>query len=125
QSFRIVDNGERAVDVSRINLDQRTQAALLKDDALFGQVLQNGNSELRKTAWFQSLKTGTEAKDDLRSDFKAEVIPESRLVAVKFSSGDKKSPKVVVEEIVGQHLENQKKINENKQLERSVMLNNL
>src|SRR5439155_23713551 len=87
QSFRIVDNGEHTVDVSGINLDQRTQAALLKDDALFGQVLQNGNSELRKTAWFQSLKTGTEAKDDLRSDFKAEVIAESRLVAAKFCSG--------------------------------------
>src|SRR5436190_1290359 len=72
-----------------------------------------------------SQMTGSEAKDDLRSDFKAEVIPESRLLAVKMSCADKKSAKVVVEEIVGQHLENQKKINENKQLERSVMLNNL
>ena len=128
-SFSILDKnggGAMAVDVSGINLDQRTQAALLKQDALFTQVLTDPNAELRKTSWFQSYGADAiKAKEDLVDEFKVEVIPESKLLAVKMSCADKKSPKVVVEDIINAHLENQKKINQNKQLERSVMLNNL
>ncbi len=113
-------------DVSNINLDQRTQAALLKQDALFIQVLQDPNADVRKTSWFQSYGSdAAKAREELMDDLKVEVIPESKLLAVRMSCADKKSPKVVIEDIVNAHLENQKKINQNKQLERSVMLNNL
>jgi capsular exopolysaccharide synthesis family protein len=120
--------GEERVltDIGGINLDQRTQAALLKQDALFIQVLQNPNSEVRKTPWFQSFRGDVfKAKDDLVESFKVEVIPESKLLAVRMSYSNPASCKTIIDEVVNQHLENQKLINQNKQLERSVMLNNL
>ena len=113
-------------DIGGINLDQRTQAALLSQDALFIQVLQNPNSEVRKTSWFQSFRGDVfAAKDDLVDHFNIDVIPESKLLAIRMSYSDPASCKTIVDEIVNQHLENQKQINQNKQLERSVMLNNL
>ena len=53
-------------------------------------------------------------------------MPESRLIAVKMSAASNATTrKIIVKDIVNRHLENQKQIKTNKQLERSVMLNNL
>jgi capsular exopolysaccharide synthesis family protein len=113
-------------DIGSLGLDQKTQVALLKQEALFIQVLQNPNSEIRKTTWWNSFGGNVfKAKQNLVNKFAVSVIPESKLIAVSMSYRDPKACKTIVEEIVNQHLENQKQISQNKQLERSVMLNNL
>jgi succinoglycan biosynthesis transport protein ExoP len=125
-NFDIMNKTPIATDIGSLGIDQRTQAALLKQEALFIQVLQNPNSEVRKTKWFQSFRGDVfKAKEDLVDNFRVDVIPESKLIAIKMSYSEPHDCKVIVEDIVNRHLENQKEINQNKQLERSVMLNNL
>jgi capsular exopolysaccharide synthesis family protein len=113
-------------DMGALSIDQKTQAQLMKQEALFIQVLQNPNSEIRKTTWWNSFGGNVfKAKQNLLKKFNVSVIPESKLIAISMDYQDPKACKTVVEEIVNQHLENQKLISQNKQLERSVMLNNL
>jgi capsular exopolysaccharide synthesis family protein len=113
-------------DVSMLGLDQRTQAWLLKQDTLFAQVLQDPNADIRKTSWWASFQgNAVAAKEDLVDHFRADVVPESRLIAVKMDTRSKDDTKIIVNDIVNRHLENQKQIKTNQQLERSVMLNNL
>jgi len=115
-----------AGDVQSLALEQKTQAQLLKQDALFVQVLQNPNAELRKTKWWNSFKGSVQAaKEDLADNFRVDPIAESKLVSIRMSCTDPKDCKTVVEDIVNQHLENQKVIAQNKQLERSSQLNSL
>src|SRR5688572_9315255 len=65
--FRYTPTG---TDVSSLGIDQRTQAALLKQEALFVQVLQNPNSEIRKTTWWQSFNGNVlKAKANLLGKF--------------------------------------------------------
>ncbi len=113
-------------DISTLAIDQRTQAALLKQEALFIQVLQDPNSEIRKTQWWLSYNNNVfKAKEDLLKNFSADAIADSRLIQIRMSNSDPKSCKTIVEEIVNKHIDNQKVISQNKQLDRSVMLNNL
>jgi capsular exopolysaccharide synthesis family protein len=113
-------------DVNMLGLDQRTQAWLLKQESLFAQVLQDPNADIRKTSWWMSFGGNwNAAKEDLLDNFRADVVPESRLIAVKMTSANKDDTKTIVNDIVHRHLENQKQIKTNQQLERSVMLNNL
>src|SRR5687767_588446 len=123
----ILKTGETAGgDVNMLGLDQRTQAWLLKQDSLFAQVLQDPNADIRKTSWWASFGGDwNAAKEDLLDNFRADVVPESRLISVKMSSRNRDDTKVIVNDIVNRHLENQKQIKTNQQLERSVMLNNL
>ena len=113
-------------DVTSLGLEQRTQAQLLRQEALFIQVLQNPNADLRKTKWWNNFKGNVyKAKEDLIDNFRVDVIPESKLISIRMSYSDPKDCKTIVEDIVNQHLENQKVIAQNQQLERSVQLNNL
>jgi capsular exopolysaccharide synthesis family protein len=113
-------------DVNMLGLDQRTQAWLLKQDTLFAQVLQDPNADIRKTSWWASFGgNAVAAKEDLADNFRADVVPESRLISVKMSTRSKEDTKIIVNDIVNKHLEIQKQIKTNQQLERSVMLNNL
>src|SRR3954468_20416728 len=115
-----------STDVTSLGLEQRTQAQLLRQEALFIQVLQNPNADLRKTKWWNSFKGNVyKAKEDLLDNFRVDVIPESKLISIRMSYGDPKDCKTIVEDIVDRHLENQKVIAQNQQLERSVQLNNL
>jgi succinoglycan biosynthesis transport protein ExoP len=120
------DNQQINTDVASLAIDQKTQAQLLKQEALFIEVLRDPNADIRKTTWFQGFKGDIyKAKEDLIDNFRADVIPESKLISIRFSHSDKNACKTVVEDIVNKHLENQKTISQNEQLKRSVMLNNL
>jgi polysaccharide biosynthesis transport protein len=117
---------QQGTDLGQISLDQRTQTALLKNESLFIRVLQNPNGDIRKTSWFKGFRSDVfRAKEDLLDYFRVDVVPESRLVSVKMSYRDPRACRTIVEEIVNQHLEDQKQIAQNKTLERSVILNNL
>ncbi|MEO6436028.1 MAG: polysaccharide biosynthesis tyrosine autokinase [Tepidisphaeraceae bacterium] len=125
-SFNIISQTPISTDVNSLQIDQRTQAALLKQEALFVQVLQNPNADIRKTTWWQGFGGKVfDAKEDLVDSFRVDVVPESKLIRIGMSYKDPKACKTIVEDIVNAHLENQKTLNQNKQLERSVALNNM
>ena len=111
------------MDVNSLQMEQRTQAAMLSQTALFNQVLQDSNSQLRTTNWWKSFNGDlNEAKEELEDDFRVDVIPESKLISIRMSYKDAKDCRIIVEDIVNQHLENQRGRTLNKELERSAVL---
>ncbi len=112
-------------------VEQRSQATMLKTDALFTQVLQNVNAEIRKTDWFKQFKRadGTfdaaEAKDDLYEKFLATPIADSKLIAVSFTYRTPRDCSIIVKDIVNQHIENERKRNSDKSIDKQQFLGNL
>jgi len=91
---------------------------LLQDRTLIIQVLQNPDTNKR---WITDKKEN--AVEKLQAAVRVWPIRGTNLIAVRVDAGD--SSTALAEAIVNQHLENQKQISQNKQLERSVVLNNL
>src|SRR4029450_6201176 len=50
--FHIEQRDVLGTDVTGLALNQRTQAALLQQEALFIQALQDPNADMRKTSWW-------------------------------------------------------------------------
>src|SRR5687767_7356653 len=64
--------GRGVGDVSMINLAQRTQGWLPKQESLFAQVLGDANADIRKTSWWASFGGDVvAAKEDLEDNFRA------------------------------------------------------
>lgn len=125
-NFNVLKDPVYNSDTAGLAIDQRTQAQLLKQEALFITVLQNANSDIRKTNWWKNFGGDVhKAKEDLVKNFSVDIVPDSRLIAVRMSYRDPADAKTIVDEIVNQHLENQKTISQNRQLDRSVILNNM
>jgi hypothetical protein len=91
---------------------------LLHDRTLIIQVLQNPDTHKR---WNTAKKE--DAVETLQAAVRVWPIPHTNLIALTVDAGDASTG--LAEAIVNQHLENQRQISQNKQLERSVMLNNL
>jgi carbonic anhydrase len=95
---------------------------LLQHPALITQVLQN--PDVKHERWVADKKEG--AVEKLTAAIRVRTIPDTNIIEVMVdpaAAGDESA--MLAEAIVNQHLENQKRLTENKQLERSVMLNNL
>ncbi|MGH7214376.1 MAG: polysaccharide biosynthesis tyrosine autokinase [Tepidisphaeraceae bacterium] len=108
--------------------DQRTQVQLLRQESLVSKILQNPKSEIRNTSWFNQFpkeQNITLAKQDLLKNFSAGPVPDTRLIAVSFSCSIPNDCKTVVEDLVTQHLDDQRQNIKNKQYDRSVLLNNM
>lgn len=112
-------------------IQQRTQAQLLTTDGLFSQVLQNPDRAIRETGWFKQFvnKDGkpdiAEAKDDLGDRLSVRPIPDSSLLEVAMSYRDPKDTRVIVEDLVNEHLEGQRRDTNQTQLARSGTLNQM
>jgi capsular exopolysaccharide synthesis family protein len=126
-------------DNTTLQIDQRTNAQVLRSFSLHTQILQDPNSAIRKTQWFkdflikQKQPDGTfrevlddaDAKVDLQDSFDASPIPDSRLIQVSMTYKLASDCKTIVEEIVTRHLQQQAKILNDKTEERSLMLRKL
>jgi capsular exopolysaccharide synthesis family protein len=113
----------------------RTQAALLQTDTLFSNVLKK-NGRLRDTKWFayfQEIDPATnkpridikEAREYLQDYFRVSPVPDSELLAARFSWEDPKDCKIVIEEIVNEHLEQQKKQSQSRLDEQTRVLRDM
>jgi hypothetical protein len=91
---------------------------LLHDRTLIIQVLQNPDTHKR---WNTAKKEN--AVETLQAAVRVWPIPHTNMIALTVDAGDASTG--LAESIVNQYLENQKQISQNKQLERSVILNNL
>lgn len=108
--------------------DLRTQVQLLRQESLFSRVLQNEKSEIRKTIWFKQFPAGSNvsmAKQDLAENFGVSMVPETRLVAVSMTYSVPSDCKIIVQEIVDQHLQDQRTNIQNKQINRRSDLEKL
>jgi len=113
------------MDIGTLAIEQKSQVAMIRHEALLMKVLAN-RDEIRKTEWFKSFGGNVvKAKEDLLDNLRVDAIPETRLVAVSMSHSKPEDCKTIVQEIVQQHLDDQRQASQNKVLERSQALNNL
>ena len=117
-----LQSGSGTTDRNAIELEQSTQVAYLKHDSLLSAVLQR-STDLRNTGWFQEFKDDvSEAKDDLLGRLEIRPIPDTKVIQVSVSCGDPKDAKIIVEQLVDQHLRQQGETRRNVELRRSQTL---
>lgn len=122
--FNPLDQTTAAPDMQSLQIEQRTQASLLKSEALFAQVLQN-SEDIKNTDWFHQFSDVEEAKADLKKNLLVTPIPDTRLIQVSYAFRKPSDAQKVVYEVVSQHLKNQQDLNRDQQLRRSVVLNSM
>jgi len=88
----------------------RTQSQMLQMEWLHSKViLKPGGGPIRETKWFAQFRGNTrKVKEDLQDHFKVNAIPDSELLMVRMTCADPIDAQVIVNEIVGQHLEDQR-----------------
>ncbi len=109
--------------LQELEIEQRTQTQFLKSEELLSDVLQTQNSEIRKTAWYNQFPNSEAAKQDLMDNFRVSPVPDSKLITVSMTCRVPTESKIIIEELVRRHLENQRSIGRNKQSERVALLN--
>ena len=130
----VKDQSDELADQAVIRL-ARTQSALLQTDTLFSNVLKK-NGRLRETKWFAEfteIDPATnkprvdvkEAREYLQDYFRVSPVPDSELLAARFSWADPKDCKIVIEEIVNEHLEQQKRQSESRLAEQTNVLRDM
>lgn len=113
----------------------KTQSQLLQTDALFSRVLQK-EGPLRETDWFKRYVSGNNlpgsgkndtsaAKEYLKDNFRATVPVDSELLNIYFTWYNPRDCKIIIEEIVNEHLDQQRLQAENHLAEQSKALNEM
>ena len=104
---------------TRLSIEQRKHAELLKQDFLFSAALRNPQGKMASTDWYKEFRLPdgkpdiSAMKEDLRKNLGVSAIPETGLVSISFEHKRPADCKVIVEEIVRIHLEQQRTIAEN------------
>src|SRR5688572_4829401 len=111
-------------------IEQKTHAQLLRGESLISTLFQNSDKRIRETDWFKQFvrPNGPDiaaAKEDLQKRLAVRPITDSKLVAVSMSYKNPADTRTIVEDIVNQHLEEQRKLSSEKQSDRSQRLNQM
>jgi tyrosine-protein kinase Etk/Wzc len=114
---------------TRIVTELRTESQKLTTDTLFSAALKN-RDRIRDTKWFKSFATaGTpniaDAKEDLRKHFRASPLPDTTLLAVSMTCSVPVDAKVLVDEIVDEYLEQQRRGAEDRLAKETRMLSDM
>ena len=121
----LADTSMLATDRQGIELEQRTQATMLKHESLISEVLTRSN-DVRATSWFTRFGgNAVEAKQDFIKRLSITPVPDTRLIQVSVSYSDPRDATVMVQELVDQHLKQQGQARRDTELRRSRMLNDL
>lgn len=114
------------MDQNSVELEQKTQASLLQSPQLISQVLSNEDSKIRQTDWFASFHNDTEAaKRNLLSHLEVNPIAETKLIEVSIAEPNPKDAQTLVQEVVDEHIREQRDLARNRQLSRSQLLTNM
>jgi capsular exopolysaccharide synthesis family protein len=123
-----------------IAYEQRTQVALLRSDGLWSAVLAQPDNKIRQTDWFRGFivkqvnADGSvserpdipAAKESLERNFSVSPVTDSKLIVVEMSTAKPQDARDIVEAIVNEHLENQKRTsNDRNSNERTLRQNML
>ena len=96
-------------------LEIRRHATMLKNRSLLTQVLENANSEVRNTVWYNRFATPEERKQNLMEELEVTSSPDSKLILVSMTDNDPKSAQVIVKSLVDQYIKNQDERNQDRQ----------
>lgn len=94
---------------SAVRQEQATQRGMLQHESLLIDVLQDPQSKIRTTTWWNQFGNNVEkAKEDLLDHLNVVSIPDSRLIAVSMEYRVPDDCKTIVQEIVTQHLKRER-----------------
>jgi capsular exopolysaccharide synthesis family protein len=120
------DGNMPATDPATTALEIRTQAAILRSESLLTKVLQNANSEVRRTQWFAQFNNNiARAKADFEDSLTVTPVQDTKLVKVEFTYSKPEDCRAIVFDLISTHLENQKQTQVNSLLDRTTVLNNV
>src|SRR5215203_2032754 len=124
-AFDLSKNVQPEMNQQMLAIEQRTNAQLLTHDALLGRLFSNPNKAIRDTSWFKQFEKEKNpiaaAKEDLKESLSVRPIPDSKLVEVAMSYRDGREAKIIVEDVVNEHLDAQRSVNMEKQLGKSQL----
>jgi polysaccharide biosynthesis transport protein len=118
------------MDHTTIAIEQRTQAQLLKSERLLSEVMQK--PAIRETAWFQGFGGNVQnVREELRDHLRVVPIPDTKLIRVEMThrrpAGNHQQrgneARIIVNEVVQQHLANRRSEMSQRQGDRQVQLN--
>lgn len=122
---------EETIEVGQIGVLAKTQAQLLSNPVLFKTVLGQVNLEIQQTKWINQFKraNGTlddgKAREDLEDHFGVAPVADSQLIRVSFTCNDPRDARIVVQDIVNQHLIDQDRSRRDRTASRTEQLNNM
>ena len=96
-----------------VELEQQSQTNLLLHPTLLVGVLEDPNSEIRRTGWFQQYKTGNgydieKAKQNLLDIYGVSPVNNSRLIRAEVTWKNPEDSRVILKEVVDRHIQQQK-----------------
>src|SRR5436305_15141730 len=99
---------------------------MLGSDSLLTKVLQNANSDVRRTQWFAQFNNNiAKAKADFEDCLSVTPVQDTKLVRVEFTYSRPDDCRAIVFDLISTHLENQKQSQVNQLLDRTTVLNNI
>lgn len=115
-------------DVGPLGIMTRTQAQLLRQPTLYGVVLGNINADIQNTGWIEQFKENgslnfAKAREDLEDNFIVSPVQDSQLVRIAMTCKSAKDARIIVQDIVNQHLNEQDKNRKGKTVSRTEQLN--
>ena len=109
-----------------IEVEQQTQAASIVNRFFLGQLIENPESAIRKTDWFNSYHgRADDAKEDLLDKLEVTPRPNSRLISVSFSCSSPRDAVAIVREIVEHHVAERQRIMKEMEVQKSKNLSGL
>lgn len=113
------------LDRNAIELEQRTQAQGLRQESLLADVLTR-SGDLRATSWFQQFNNNTPAaKQDFLDRLSVTPIPDTKLIQVSVSYSNADEARIMVEELLGYHIQDRAQKRRDTELRRSAALNEM
>lgn len=114
----------QAPDRNAVEIEQRTQAQLLKHEKLVSDVLTR-SEPIKQTSWYKQYSDPRDAKEDLKDHLSVQPIPDTKLIMISMAYSNPKDCKTIVDEVVQAHLDQQSQVRRDTQLVRSQTLNKL
>lgn len=109
-----------------IEVEQQTQAATIMNPYFLSTLIEDPQSPIRQTSWFQQYGTRIDqAKDDLMKKLDVAPRQNTRLISISMSCASPKDAVVIVREVAQRHINDRRQRIQNLQIQKSSDLQNL
>jgi len=109
-----------------IEVEQQTQAATIMNSSFLSTLIEDPQSPIRQTSWFQQFGTRIDqAKEDLMKKLDVAPRQNTRLITIAMSCASPRDAAVIVREIAQRHINDRRQRIQNLQIAKSSDLQNL
>lgn len=118
----VLKSDEDRPDIAILFMEQKNNAQLLKNEALYAEVLSNETSPIRNTAWYRQFASPALAEQDLKDNLVVTPSVETSQIVVEFAAHDPTDGKKIIQSIVDQRIADEVRDNAEYQQQRSAQL---